>query len=201
MATTLDLEADWWGMCGNTFHEEQKQLVYAKRLGLVADWTVGHPPAFNLDRRCVVDIGGGPVSLLLKAQDKGNSVVIDPCPYPHWVGERYRACGIRLMRMRGEDRWPGRYDEAWVYNVLQHVDDPEQVIANARARAKVVRLFEWVNVPAYPGHPQTLTASELARWLGGDGFVTHIDESGAVGEAFYGVFAGISGLGTSLRAR
>lgn len=201
MATTLDGEAAWWGMCGNTFHEEQKQLVYAARLGLVADWTVGHPPVFHLDRRRVVDIGGGPASLLLKAQGKGNSVVIDPCPYPPWVRERYRACGIRLMRMRGEDSWPGRYDEAWVYNVLQHVDDPERVIANARARAKIVRLFEWINMDAYPGHPHTLTSDELERWLGGKGFAAYVDDSGAVGDAFYGVFPGTSALGTSLRAR
>lgn len=193
MATTpepLALEQAWWGDCANTFHEEQKQLAYAKRLGLIADWSVGHPPAFYVGGKRIVDVGGGPVSLLLKVPDKGNSVVVDPCPFPTWVRDRYRANGIRLVRHRGEDDWRGHYDEAWLYNVLQHVDDPELVIANARTRASIVRLFEWVNVPPYPGHPHTLTPDELRKWLGGTGFVAHLDDSGAVGEAFYGVFSG-----------
>jgi len=154
----------------------------------VADWTVGHPPVFSVDGKRIADIGGGPVSLLLKVPDHSNSVVVDPCPYPRWVTERYRACGIRFVRKRGEDDWRGRYDEAWIYNVLQHVDDPEKVIANARARASVVRLFEWINVDPYPGHPHRLDKGHLDEWLDGVGFTSALNEAGAVGEAYYGVF-------------
>jgi hypothetical protein len=182
-------EAAWWGDCANTFHEEQKQLAYALRMGLIADWGCGHPPTFDLAGRSVIDIGGGPVSLLLKCCNRGESLVVDPGEYPVWVAARYRECGIGYKRGRGEDIPISlRFDEAWLYNVLQHVDDPEQVITSARQVADTIRIFEWVNIDPYPGHPHQLVPTDLDQWLGGQGFVCHVDDRGAVGQAFYGVF-------------
>jgi hypothetical protein len=183
-------EAAWWGDCANTFHEEQKQLVYARRMGLVADWTVAHPPVFRLDARQVIDIGGGPCSLLLKTEDAGRSVVMDPATYPAWVSDRYAAHGVELWRQPGEELDGYTFDEAWVYNTLQHVRDPAEVIARARRCAGTVRLFEWLDIPPYDGHPHMLTEAALNEWLGLSGFTTTLNESGAVGRAYYGVFPG-----------
>jgi hypothetical protein len=184
----LDLELSWWGDCRNTFHEEQKQLVYAKRMGLVADWDVGHPPVFDMRGRAIVDIGGGPVSLLLKCVNLGAALVVDPCPFPDWIGHRYAHCGIDVLRLKAEHlSLPARYDEAWIYNVLQHTDDPERVIARARLAADTIRIFEWVNIPPYPGHPHQLCPDDLDRWIGRRGFTVHVNDSGAVGEAYYSV--------------
>lgn len=80
-----EYETDWWGTCANTLQEEQKQLIYAARMGLVAQWGVGHPPVFDLEGRSVIDIGGGPVSLLLKCGNRGRAVVADPAEWPVWV--------------------------------------------------------------------------------------------------------------------
>lgn len=185
---TFDEDA-WWGDCANTFHEEQKQLVYAKRMGLQADWTCGHPPAFDVGGRAIMDIGGGPVSLLLKCVNIGTAKVVDPGRFPQWTTDRYLAHGVAYERRRGEDIVVKQlYDEAWIYNVLQHADDPECVIANARAVADVIRLFEWIDIPAYDGHPHELSQEKLEKWLGRRGFVAQVDERGAVGRAFYGVF-------------
>lgn len=183
-------EGAWWGACGNTFHEEQKQLVYAKRMGLLAEWGGAHPPSFDVGGRSVIDIGGGPVSLLLKCVNLGEALVVDPGEYPPWVTARYAACRIEYKRGRAEEIPSNlNFDEAWIYNVLQHVDDPPEVVARARAVARTVRIFEWVNVPAYPGHPHELRASDLDRWFEGKGFATQVDQDGAVGDAYYGVFA------------
>lgn len=184
-------EADWWGDCGSTFHEEQKQIVYARRMGLVPNWYVAHPPEFDLQGRSVVDIGGGPVSLLLKCVNRGRSVVADPATFPDWVTARYEACGIEYWRMEGESPSLSGYtlDEAWIYNVLQHVADPERVIANARGIAGTIRIFEWIDVAPYDGHPNTLKQSALNSWLDGVGYVAELNESGAVGRAYYGVFS------------
>jgi hypothetical protein len=183
-------EAAWWGDCANTFHEEEKQLVYAPRLGLVPNWNCGHPPLFDLGGRSVVDIGGGPVSLLLKCVNFGPALVVDPAPYPEWVRLRYEEHKVSLTRARGEDfeSNPG-FDEAWIYNVLQHVDDPHAFVRNAQKHAKVLRLFEWIDLPAYDGHPQALTQELLEEAIGAPGFVVDLNQSGAVGRAFYGVFA------------
>jgi hypothetical protein len=182
-------EAAWWGDCGNTFHEEQKQITYATRMGLRPEWTVAHPPQFDLGGHSVIDIGGGPVSLLLKCVNRGHAIVVDPADFPSWVFERYRHCDIELWHGKAEEIEGGpRYDEAWIYNVLQHVEDPELVIRNARASAEIIRLFEWVDQEPRPGHPNLLTEELLNGWLGGTGFVANVNENGAVGRAYYGVF-------------
>lgn len=191
----MDLPSDfdetaWWSDCANTWHEEQKQFVYAARMGLRADWRGAHPPTFDLQGRSVIDIGGGPVSLLLKCVNRGRAVVADPGQFPDWVIQRYEHCIIEYWRTNGEDIAGYTFDEAWIYNTLQHVIDPEQVIRVARELASTVRIFEWINIEPYPGHPHKLTKDSLDTWLGASGFVVNLNESGAVGLAYYGVFRG-----------
>jgi 2-polyprenyl-3-methyl-5-hydroxy-6-metoxy-1,4-benzoquinol methylase len=187
-----DFEAGWWGTCANTFGEESKQITYAHRMGLVNEPFEGHWPSYDLAGRSVLDLGGGPVSMLLKCRNLGRGMVIDPCPYPQWVNDRYACAGLSYWRSPaeavGEHLGPGSWDEAWIYNVLQHVQDPEQIVANALQAAKVVRIFEWIDLPPHLGHPHMLTAPELSRWLGGMGTVEQMNENGCVGRAFYGAF-------------
>lgn len=185
----LDYEADFWGLCANTYHEEQKQLVYAQRMGLFASWHGAHPPTFNIGGRSVIDVGGGPCSLLLKCVERGRCSIIDPGEYPPWVSVRYKTCGIDYIRAPAEDpsKWDEPYDEAWIYNCLTHVTDPHQIIKNARRAALTIRIFEWLEDEPRPGHPHTLHAAELDEWLGVHGFTSHVDDSGAVGLAYYSV--------------
>lgn len=187
-----DYEEDFWGDCANTYHEEQKQLVYARRMGLLASWNVAHPPTFDIGGRSVVDIGGGPVSLLLKCVNRGDCEIVDPGPWPSWVLQRYKDCGINYWPVPGEEFDFSGLDEAWIYNVLQHVEDPALVIKRARAAAKTIRIFEWIGIDPYPGHPHRLESEQLDEWLGGKGFSAKVNENGAVGLAYYGVFSATS---------
>ena len=187
-----DYEMEFWGDCANTFHEEQKQLVYAKRMGLAAQWGGAHPPFFDLAGTSVIDIGGGPVSLLLKCVNRGGCAVVDPGRFPSWVGQRYEECGVMYWNGKGEEmdvEGMAHFDEAWIYNTLQHVNDPAKVIANAQAISDIIRIFEWVDLEPYPGHPHLLTKELLEGWLGAPGFVSQLNENGAVGTSFYGVFS------------
>lgn len=185
-------ESAWWGDCANTWHEEEKQHVYAKRMGLVAQWGGAHPPSYDLANRSVIDIGGGPVSLLLKCLNRGRAVVADPAIFPQWVVDRYTQLGIEFWRQPGEELEGYSFDEAWIYNVLQHVWDPSLVIARARALAGTVRVFDWIGIDPYDGHPHRLEREQLDICLGAPGFTAKLDESGCVGEAYYGVFRGQS---------
>lgn len=191
MENSLSYEMGFWGDCASTYWEEGKQLVAAQRMGLRADWDCGRPPEFDVQERSIIDIGGGPVSLLLKCRNRSRAVVVDPGDFPLWVGDRYRYCGIDFWHGIAEDIDDDllRFDEAWIYNTLQHVIDPERVIAVARKQADIIRIFEWIDVPAYDGHPHSLSQDILDKWLGGAGFVAELNQSGAVGRAYYGVFA------------
>jgi len=184
-----DYELDFWGSCCNTWHEEQKQFSYAGRMGLYASWHSAHPPTYDIGGRSVLDVGGGPASLLLKCVNLGYCVVCDPGRFPAWVNARYRECGIEHWTTGGEGLSTGHdFDEAWIYNVLQHVDDPALVLERVRDSARTLRIFEWVDIEPYPGHPHKLTQELLEKWIGGPGFTANINENGAVGRAFYGVY-------------
>lgn len=187
----MSSEVAFWGECTNTFHEEEKQLVYAGRMGLYPSTQVAHPPTFDIGGRSVIDIGGGPVSLLLKCSNRGKCAVVDPIipELPAWVYHRYFNSGIEVLSIPAEELpHDRRWDEAWLYNVLQHVSSPSQVVRNAIAVSKTVRIFEWIDVPAYEGHPHELRSSDLDAWFNGMGYVAQVNENGAVGKAYYGVF-------------
>ncbi len=186
MKQPQEFERDWWGDCGNTFGEETKQLVYASLMGIERSHDGSHSPySFDMQGKKILDVGGGPVSLLLKCRNLGGGKVVDPCPYPEWTRDRYAAAGIAYARMPAEQMDESGWDEAWIYNVLQHVQDPEVIVRNARRAAKVVRLFEWVDVPPHEGHPHTLTAEALSKWLGGPGVSGELNGEGECYGRFY----------------
>jgi len=176
-------ERNYWGDCTNTFMEEQKHFVQARLMGIKIN-------GCSLDAmgKRILDIGGGPVSMLLKTQNLAFGMVCDPITYPAWVYERYRAKGIICLIQSGEHVISFGWDEVWIYNVLQHCMDPKKIIDNARKAAPLIRIFEWIDFPPHQGHPQMLTESALNSWLGGTGVVKNLAEPGLHGKSYSGVF-------------
>lgn len=191
-----EFERLWWGDCANTFSEQTKQLTYAHRMGLVNEPYDGHWPVYDLGGKNVLDIGGGPTSMLLKCIHRGDLCMVqDPCPYPSWVSVMYMRCGITYSMSAGETSpYPTDFfDECWIYNVLQHTEDPWAIIQRARAAASIIRIFEWLDIPPHPGHPSELKDYLLDQWLEGVGFIEDMDgENGCIGRAYYGVFRGLA---------
>lgn len=186
-------EKDFWGDCINTFGEEAKQITYAHYMGLEnIRGPRGEWPCFDMKSASVVDIGGGPCSMLLKTINAKNKTVIDPCGFPKWIDARYFAAEIEWIQSPAEHCFVSiKFDEVWIYNTLQHVIDPEAVIKNSFDLLKDsgrIRIFEWIHVPVSIGHPHFLTEIGLSSWLGRGGKVDNIDCNGAVGKAFFGTF-------------
>ena len=186
-------EKEWHGICVNSLNEELKQLVYAEMMGIKRVPNVKTPYSFDLKGKTVIDIGSGPYSLLLKCVNLGQGYAVDPLidSFPQWVKDRYSSAGIISMSCAGEDMddYPV-VDEVWIYNVLEHVKDPKKIIENALGFGKIVRIFEWLDTKKNIGHPQILTEDKLNKWLGGEGRVKVINENGAVGKCYSGVFKG-----------
>lgn len=188
-------EKGWWWDCLSTYTEETKQFSYAEKMNLNL-WNFGPGPVHDLEGKSVLDIGGGPVSLLLKTIHRGKCTVVDPILYPSWTIERYREGNINFIQSEGEtfiDHQDFKniiYDEVWIYNVLQHTLDPELIIKNARKVGKLIRIFEWINIPAHIGHPQELKEHLLNEWLDGKGTVEYLEdtEKNLFGDSYYGVF-------------
>jgi SAM-dependent methyltransferase len=180
-------EANWWGKCLNTWGEEEKQRHYAKCMGLTELSNSQFSFYYDLRGKSVLDIGCGPVSLLLKCINLGDAVAIDPLPYPSWVADRYFHAGIEYDQYKGEDLALKGFDEVWIYNVLQHVEDPVAIIANAKRAGKIIRLFEWLEIGVAPGHPWNLLEDQMNEWLGGEG---KVNADVPRGKEYYGVFLG-----------
>lgn len=201
--TAQKWELNWHGSCINSLYEEQKQLVYAEKMGLIRTPTPKTPYVFDLQGKSILDIGGGAYSLLLKCVNfktgklAGTNVttVADSLmnDYPQWVRDRYAEAGIVYWDTAGEElgKWEEKpFDECWIYNVLEHTYSPKKIIENALELGKVIRIFEWLDTPSTEGHPQTLRENELNEWLGGTGKTEIIKRGGASGHAYYGVFKG-----------
>ncbi len=166
-------ETNWWGDCCNTYGEETKQLAYAQMMDMApGPWLGGLPwPTWDLTGKSVLDVGGGPTSMLLKCSGFNRATVVDPGRYPTWTKMRYREHGIEVMAVPAEefegDGW--LYDEAWLYNVLQHTINPEAIVKMMRRKAQKLRVFEWVEAAQTPGHPHVLEIAQLQEWFGGEG--------------------------------
>lgn len=188
-----EYEKEWWGNCVNTYLEETKQFEYAQRMGL--ERLIGNSYFYNLHGKSILDIGGGASSLLLKCINFKYVAVVDPLPIPQWCKDRYEIANINYFQKQAEeaDKIPQFleiFDEVWIYNVLQHTEDPKQIIENAKKSGKLIRIFEWINAKPHPGHPQMLLRDKLNDWLGGYGKIEDMSENLLMGynTAYFGVF-------------
>ena len=146
----------------------------------------------------VIDVGGGPESLLLDYPEI-DGTVLDPLSFGEEDERRYAEAGIERLILPVE-QWeengrPERYDEVWVYNCLQHVEDLDEAFRRIRSMGKTVRLWEWCDIPTDSMHLHVLTADRIRRAMRGWKIVDEMEGSWAIGsyppDKFYaGVFAG-----------
>lgn len=194
-------EAGFWGDCGNTLGEEMKQLTYAKHMGLEFFHDGNSPYNLDFHDEPVLDVGGGPVSMLLKAKRQSASLdVADPCHYPLWISRRYEASGITHIQEKGEalDQLdPDHYGTVLMYNVLQHTEDPQKIFRNIYRALKpggVFRFFDWIDTATNTAHPISLHFDDMANMLKKAGFdpaplsKADINENYAIGTAVFGAF-------------
>ena len=145
--------------------------------------------------KSVIDIGCGPFSLLQRVTVK-ESVGLDPIYYDD-LEDGYIRKGIKRLFKCGEDLSPkdGIFDEAWIYNCLQHVKDPVRIIENAMDVSSTVRIFEWIHIPPYEGHIHELTPTMLTLPFKQRGWTSLVEcegtlnYSGLNGRYFMGVFS------------
>jgi hypothetical protein len=179
-------DEDTWGNCVNTLGDEVKQLLYADKMGLVRTETQKSPFLFDMKGASVIDIGGGPVSLLLKCINV-SGIVVDPGIFPNWVHERYKTANIRHVVEIAENLTVIGHDEAWIYNSLQHTVNPSLVLLNAKRAARRVRIFQWINSLVSDDSPHILTRRLFDELLEINGTVETLNVFGYVGYCYYGV--------------
>ena len=145
---------------------------------------------FMFNGESILDIGGGPYSLLLKCTGFSKALVADPLmdKYPEWVRMRYKASNINTLSIPAEKlELKEVFDEVWIYNVLQHTKNPKKIIKNALKYSKIIRIFEFIDTPIVVGHIQSTSEAELNEWLGGIGRAEKVQGNS---DCYYGIFKG-----------
>jgi len=163
-----DGELSAWSSYSMHECERDKQTYSAKLMGLDFSNYV-----LDLGGKSVLEVGAGPIGLTLRCVN-GRRKVIDPLPYPDWVWERYKYFGVEVEHLSAEDMNEGDWDEVWVLNVLQHVNDVGLAMEKIKKSAKVLRIFDWLNVPSDTCHPNILTKEILDLGFGINGQTTPI---------------------------
>jgi hypothetical protein len=180
-------ERNWWLSARNRHPFEVIKNDFVGKMLLLDKDTIAN--------KSVIDIGCGPLSLLQRIPAK-HAVALDPLWFDD-LEKKYEECGVKRIIKCGEDinETDGNYDEAWIYNCLQHVKNPVTIIQNALKIAKIVRIFEWTYIKPYTGHLHELTPELLIGpfqregWhtlMIANGFLNHNDLNG---NYFMGIFS------------
>lgn len=178
-------ERHWWVSNPQYHPGEVIKSNYVAKLLFIDD---------RISDRTVIDIGCGPLSLLQQIPTK-SCVGLDPIHYGD-LEKAYESRNIKRIIKCGEDisNEDGHYDEAWIYNCLQHVKDPTKIIENAIMISNMVRIFEWTYIPPYEGHLWELRPEMLSNPFQKAGWHTrmqttgYLDHSGLSGNYFVGIF-------------
>lgn len=188
-------ERNWWGLEWAPHWDEEirKQKAYFRLIGFPDDGDFGD--------KTVLDVGCGPVSMLLRTKH-GFSRGVDPLAVSKATLDRYNnyidpfgnASRVEFLNIKAEEMpYPGEamtgkleprtFDEIWMYNCLQHVDDPFEILRRMLKCAHAgttFRVFEWIDLGVCPGHPWNLTEDMFWKVFGGDDFERPIWNVGAL---------------------
>lgn len=161
-----DAERTYW-YARNAREQAARRDEEAQRAQWVASFLLGITSE-SVAGKSVLDIGGGPQPIVAwSSLPLARRIMVEPMPLGADDLERLTAAGVEIVRQPAEDYVGPQVDEAWGYNVLQHVMSPALVLETAMRQARVVRWFEWVHQPTSVVHPHVITPETfdaLAGW-------------------------------------
>ena len=179
----LRQELQFWSTYSSHMCESEKQTFALSKMGIPEGYT------YNLEGKSILEVGGGPVGVSLRCVN-GRRKIIDPLPYPDWVWERYDYFGVEYETIRAEDMEETGWDEVWVLNVLQHVDDLDLVLQKIKQSAKVLRIFEWLDIPTDLMHKHSLEKVHLDKVFVIDGHTEQVSQPYMyAASAYFGCYA------------
>lgn len=114
--------------------------------------------------KTIMEIGPADFPALAYCQNY-TGIIVEPMPSDHLS----LICGtrdIQIVTSPVEEIELPEVEECWIFNLLQHVIDPELLIAKCKEAAEVIRFFEPVDYPTCEYHPHTFSEADFVRWFG-----------------------------------
>jgi len=172
-ATAQQHERAYWYPKTDALHAERRAEEAARQA-----WYAGLLFVDLARPASVIELGAGPQGLLTRTRQAraARLVAVEPMPLRPDDAARYDAAGAALWTVPVEalaDSFPRMdpFEEVWMTNLLQHVEDPARVLGIAtRLATRRLRLFEWLEEPVSIVHLHTLHADAIGAQLAAAGF-------------------------------
>lgn len=119
----------------------------------------------NLDGKSVIEIGPGRISALLFCENFSKSYIIEPTEYDG-IDHLYENPNLEIIKKTAEDWEFEKVDEVWLFNLLQHVQDPDLLIQKCKENSKVIRYFEPIDCPINNEHPFSFNREDFINYFG-----------------------------------
>lgn len=119
----------------------------------------------DLKGKSVIEIGPGRIAALLFCTNHKLSFVLEPTEY-EGVAHLYEKENLLVFKKTAEEIDLPRVDEVWLFNLLQHVQDPDLLINKCKEVAKVIRFFEPVDLPTNLEHPFSFSMDDFKGYFG-----------------------------------
>ena len=120
---------------------------------------------YDQQHKHIIEVGCAEIPALYFCRNYKYSVIIEPLP-TLILEELTRDMNVSLIKRPAENTGLFNYDEVWLFNVLQHVIDPDKLIDKMKNAAKRIRFFEPVNTEIDDYHPHAFTYDDFTRWFG-----------------------------------
>jgi len=118
--------------------------------------------SFALHGKSVVEIGAGPYPALSYCKQHAYSYIVDPLYYDsYYVMLQGSLCYSKSLYMSM------MYNEAWIFNCLQQVQDPDYIINWAKIHCAAVRFFEPIDLPVNDIHLHSFDLDYFKDRFGG----------------------------------
>jgi hypothetical protein len=119
----------------------------------------------DLKGKSIIEIGPAKFAGLLYCENYDKSYIVEPTPYDN-IDSYYEGKNLEFIRELYEDCDSPKVDEVWIFNLMQHVKNPDELIEKAKKYAKVIRFFEPIDLPTNLEHPFTFSADDYRKYFG-----------------------------------
>ena len=125
-------------------------------------------PGFTFDaaNKKIMEIGPGVFAALLSCQNTQNSFIVEPMDLPENVVNVYKEKNITILKGAVEDLNLPQVDEVWIFNVMQHILNPDLFVSKLKKIAKKILFFEPIGTPVDGLHIYSYTLQDFQKYFG-----------------------------------
>lgn len=107
--------------------------------------------SFDLKNQSIIEVGPAKIARLCFCTNYENSYLIEPLVFEDTL-DFYRSKNITVIHEPVETCKLPKVNQAWMFNLLQHVIDPHTVIEKLKECADVIYFFEPIDFPMDEKH-------------------------------------------------